>query len=130
MKRIPARQRSDSLRYYYRRRRKFAPGNPEFTTLGTPRKKVWKWSPREKRERVKKWWRDSNRRTRERQLARGLTTRGTPRVNRQFPELRGLKRPEYDRVKYHLLRQRANRSGLATLLQGRSSLAARLKGRR
>ena len=127
MKRVPAHQRSASLRYYYRRRdRRFAAG---LTCKGTPRRRVFKkyFTRAAKRkaanEQQRRW---HNKKTKENN-ARGLTERGTVPINRKFPELRGLQRPEYDRVQYHVLKERRVRAGLSVLIAGKGSLITKLK---
>jgi hypothetical protein len=131
MKRIPASQRSAMLRYYYRKRaRNLAAG---LTVLGKPRspkRAVWKWPAKVRKAKQLKWSKDANRRLREQNLAAGMTTRGTPRLNRQFPELRGLastNRKEYQRIQYHLRKQRACRSNLAALVGGEATLLTQLQ---
>jgi len=129
MKRISISKRSASLRYYYRRRRKFELANPHFTVLGKPRQRPFKKyftraaKRRAANEHQLRW---HNKRTAENR-AHGLTARGTMPVNRTFPMLRGLKRPEYDRRKYHVLKAERTRTGLATLVAGRGGLITRLK---
>lgn len=130
MKRIPAHKRSATLRYYYRQRKnRLALG---LTCKGTPRKRVWKKyftraaKRRAANEHQRRW---HNRRTKENN-ARGLTERGTVRINRQFPELRGLasrNRKEYQRRVYHILKKQRTRSALAALLQGGNQLITKLK---
>lgn len=131
MKRIPASQRSASLRYYYRKRRKFAPGNPQLTVAGQPRKRIFAYPTRAARRAARnaqqrRWHAKEARKN----LARGLTTTGKVRVNRVFPELRGLastNRREYSRQTYHVLKARRTRAGLAALVAGKGDLITRLK---
>lgn len=128
-KRIPVSKRSASLRYYYRRRRKFEPSNPDFTVLGNRRRGNFKKyftrsAKRQAANEQQRCW--HNQRTAENR-ARGLTGRGTIPVNRVFPMLRGLKRPEYDRRKYQVLKAERIRTGLGTLLAGDGGLITRLK---
>jgi hypothetical protein len=118
---VPVHQRSATLRYYYRRRKKRYAAN--LTVLGQPRKRRKNFRTAEARRkhhnRYQLRW--HNKKTAENN-ARGLTERGTVPVNRKFPELRGLKRPEYDRVQYHVLNERRIRSGLSALIAGKGKL--------
>jgi hypothetical protein len=124
---VSVHQRSASLRCYYRRRdRRFAAG---LTSHGKPRKRVFKkyFTRTAKRaaanEQQRRW---HNKRTAENN-ARGLTERGTVPVNRKFPQLRGLQRPEYDRAQYHVLKDRRIRAGLSALIAGKGRLITRFK---
>lgn len=118
MTRVPANKRSPSLRCYHRRRAKYLAAG--LTVLGQPRKRVFKkyFTRAAKRAAQRRWSYAEYRRRRDRNLAAGLTERGTVRKYRQFPQLRGLKRPEYDRVKYRLLKAQRTRAGLASLVAG------------
>jgi hypothetical protein len=129
MTRIPARQRSASLRRYYRRRAEFLAAG--LTVMGRPRKRVFKkyFTPAALKVARRQWSYSEYRRRRDRNLAAGLTERGTPRIYRQWPELRGLKRPEYDRVKYRLKKKALIQTGLAALVAGKGGLITKLNQR-
>lgn len=131
MPRIPAKKRSASLRYYYRRLRKYPPNHPRFTMAGRRRLRPYKkyFSAAAKRRahnaRTRKWLRARA----EKRMAQGLTWKGTPRKNRVFPQLRGLRlgKSEYTRRVYHILKAERTRSALTTLVAGKGSLITKLK---
>ncbi len=118
---VPPSQRSPSLRRYHRRKKLFLAQG--LTVKGEPRKRVFKkfFTKAAKRAAQRKWSYAGYRARRDRNLAAGLTERGTVRINRRFPELKGLasrNRSEYSRQTYHVLKARQSRTVISTLLVG------------
>lgn len=127
---VPASERSASLRCYHSRKLAFLKAG--LTVKGEPRKRVFKkyFTPEAKRlahnARSKKWIRNRA----QQRLKQGLTWNGTPRVNRQFPELRGLAstdRTEYSRQTYHVLKAREARTVISALVAGGGNAAVLLQ---
>lgn len=127
---VPVAERNASLRCYHRRKLEFLKAG--LTVKGQPRKRVFKkyFTPEAKRQahnaRSQKWQRNRAKRW----IAEGRTWLGTPRVNRQFPELAGLastNKPEYSRRTYHVLKSRQARTVIAALVTGGPNTTTLLK---
>lgn len=130
---VPAEKRSPSLRRYHERKLEFLAAG--LTVKGQPRKRVFKkyFTRAAKRAAANEQQRRWHAKKARENYQRGLTARGTVRVNRRFPELRGLasaNRTEYSRQTYHVLKERKARTVIAALISGKANagLLLQLKG--
>jgi len=127
---VPVGRRSASLRCYHRRKKLFLAQG--LTVKGQPRKRVFKkyFTRIAKRAAQRQWSYAGYQTRRARNLAAGLTERGTVRVNRRFPELQGLasrNKSEYSRQTYHVLKHLRARTALTVLITGKAGLITKLK---